>query len=298
MAITQDVPQDDAGTKVWLITGTSSGMGRSLVKAALERNDKVIATARVLEQIQDLRTLADSSRLYLMQLDITDSQEVINSKVTEAIDVWGRIDVLVNNAGTGVKMILEEGGVEGIIRQFKTNVFGVMAVTYAVLPHMRRRESGTIVITGSRSAFANEFPSVGTYAASKAAVHTLGESLATELRPFSIRVLILQPGSFRTDCIMYPNFAEKKIKDYQEVDQKTRAYFGTLNGKQPNDPDRGMDIVVDVVRGEGRAAGKPFPLWLALGADAVRDIRAKTNRIIESLDVYQDLSVAVGYDEP
>jgi len=96
---------------------------------------------------------------------------------------------------------------------------------------------------------------------------------------------------------MHPNFAQKKIKDYQEVDQKTKSFFLTLNGKQPNDPDRGMEIVVDVVREEGRAAGKPFPLWLALGADAVRDIRAKATRIIESLDAYKDISVAVGYDQ-
>lgn len=97
---------------------------------------------------------------------------------------------------------------------------------------------------------------------------------------------------------MHPNFAQKKIKDYQEVDQKTKSFFLALDGKQPNDPDRGMDVVVDVVRGEGRAAGKPFPLWLALGADAVRDIRAKAVRIVESIDTYQDLSVAVGYDQP
>jgi len=110
MAISQDLPYDDSNTKVWFITGTSSGMGRALVKSALDRSEKVIATARVLEQIQDLRSFADSSRLYLMQLDITDPQDIINSKVNEAIGVWGRIDVLVNNAGTGVKMILEEGG--------------------------------------------------------------------------------------------------------------------------------------------------------------------------------------------
>jgi len=97
---------------------------------------------------------------------------------------------------------------------------------------------------------------------------------------------------------MHPNFAQKKIKDYQEVDQKTKLAFLALNGKQPNDPDRGMEIVVDVVRGEGRAAGKPFPLWLALGVDAVQGIRAKASRIVESLDVYQDLSVASGYDHP
>ena len=97
---------------------------------------------------------------------------------------------------------------------------------------------------------------------------------------------------------MHPSFAQKKIKDYQEVDQKTKAAFLALNGKQPNDPARGMEVVVDIVRGEGRAAGKPFPLWLALGADAVKDIRAKATRIIESLDAYQDLSVTVGYDQP
>jgi hypothetical protein len=97
---------------------------------------------------------------------------------------------------------------------------------------------------------------------------------------------------------MLPNFAAKKIKDYQEVDRETKAFFLALNGNQPNDPVRGMEIVVDVVRGEGRAAGKPFPLWLALGTDAVSDIRAKATRIIESLDVYEELSYAVGYDQP
>ena len=97
---------------------------------------------------------------------------------------------------------------------------------------------------------------------------------------------------------MHPNFAHQKIKDYQEVDQKTKSFFLSINGKQPNDPVRGMEVVVDVVKGQGSAAGKPFPLWLALGADAVKDIRAKATRIIESLDVYEDLSVAVGYDEP
>ena len=110
MAVTQEIHHDNSNTRVWLITGTSSGMGRALVKAALDRSDKVIATARVLEQIQGLRSFADPSRLYLMQLDITASQDVINSKVAEAIAVWGHIDVLVNNAGTGVKMIMEEGG--------------------------------------------------------------------------------------------------------------------------------------------------------------------------------------------
>jgi len=95
---------------------------------------------------------------------------------------------------------------------------------------------------------------------------------------------------------MHPNYAQKKIKDYQEIDQKTKSFFLTLNGKQPNDPERGMEVVVDVVRGEGRAAGKPFPLWLALGADAVKDIRAKATRIVDSLGMYQDLSVAAGYD--
>lgn len=97
---------------------------------------------------------------------------------------------------------------------------------------------------------------------------------------------------------MHPNFAQEKIKDYQEVDQKTKSFFLAIDGKQPNDPERGMEVVVDVVRGEGAAAGKAFPLWLALGADAVRDIRSKATRIVESLDMYQELSVAAGYDHP
>jgi len=95
---------------------------------------------------------------------------------------------------------------------------------------------------------------------------------------------------------MHPNFAQKKIKDYQEIDQKAKSFFLSLNGNQPNDPEKGMKVVVDVVRGEGSAAGKPFPLWLALGADAIEGIRSKATRVVDNLDAYQDLSVAAGYD--
>ncbi|CDO77189.1 hypothetical protein BN946_scf184747.g2 [Trametes cinnabarina] len=211
--------------KIWLVTGTSSGFGKRLVLSILARGDCVIATARNLEKLRATFPAAERSRLHLLQLDVSDSAEVVQQRVREALAVWGRIDVVVNNAGYGVKAVLEEGGSLAALTQFQTNVFGVLNVTNAVLPHMRERRSGTVVIIGSRSAWRPEVSPAGFYAASKAAVHgerhlrsssplpshltdalrhlppAIGETYASELRPFGIRVLIVAPGAFRTEGV-------------------------------------------------------------------------------------------------
>jgi len=279
--------------KIWLVTGTSSGLGRRLVHAIIARKDKVIATARNLEQIKDLHTTDTDERdqLRTVQLDITDSTENIKRQIDEAVNVWGRVDVLVNNAGAGMKMLLEEGGVEGLMKQFQVNVFGTMNVTYAVLPHMRERRSGTIVMVGSRSAIRNEFGGIGPYAASKAAIHSLGETLATEVRPFNIQTLILQPGSFRTEGMLrYPILSTRKFPDYDAGRELVRNRFDSVAGTEKGDPAKGMELLVDVVRKEGKFERRELPLWLALGSDSERDFRQRARRVVESLDANSDIS--------
>lgn len=274
--------------KVWLITGTSSGFGRRLVSIVLERGDRVVATARSLQKIQEF---PQSPNLHLLELDVTSGTAVIKERVDEAAKVWGRIDVLVNNAGIGLLGILEECGVDKMIKQFRPNVFGVLDVTNAALPYMRERKSGTVVIIGSRSAWRPEVTGLGAYASSKAAVQVMGETLAVELAPFNIRVLVVEPGAFRTENIYSNKFDTwtNPIPDYDETRAETLARFEAIPGKQPGDPMKAMKFVVDVVRGEGVAAGREWPSYLVLGEDAERDVRNKCMMMLKHLDEWKDV---------
>ncbi|KAG1723193.1 uncharacterized protein EDB91DRAFT_182379 [Suillus paluster] len=273
--------------KVWLITGTSSGFGRRLVSAVLERGDRVVATARSLQKIQDF---PQSPNLHLLELDVTSGSSAVRDRVDEAAKVWGRIDVLVNNAGVGLPGILEECGVDLMIRQYRTNVFGVLDVTNAALPYMRERSSGTVVIIGSRSAWRPEVRGLGAYSSSKAAVHAMGETLALEVAPFNIRVLIVEPGAFRTENIYSNKFDTwtNPIPDYDDQRAQSLVRYEGMAGNQPGDPMKAMKVVVDVVRGEGVAAGREWPLYLVLGEDAETDVRNKCATMLKHLDEWQD----------
>ncbi|KAI0691370.1 NAD-P-binding protein [Cytidiella melzeri] len=278
--------------RVWFITGTSSGFGKALVASVLARGDRVIATARSLEKIKVLWSLpgARPSNLHLLRLDVSDSPEKIQRVVEHALGVWGCIDVVVNNAGLGMKSVLEEGGSLAAMQQFQTNVFGVLNVTNAVLPHMRQRHSGTIVIVGSRTGWHAAVPPVGFYAASKAAVHALGESYASELSQFNIRVTVLIPGSFRTNALSQPLLIPKHIPDYDSLRQTGQSKFSALSGNEKGDPSKAMELLVDVVRGEGKAYGREWPMWLFLGEDVYRDVRLKCDRVRQSLEEWEDVA--------
>ncbi|OCH94477.1 NAD(P)-binding protein [Obba rivulosa] len=289
----------EAQRKVWFITGTSSGFGKRLVAEVLSRGDYVIATARCLEKMHDVFSLptSEARRLYLLQLDITDGMDTIQDRVDEAMSVWGRIDVVVNNAGYGVKAILEEGGAIAALTQFQANVFGAVNVTNAVLPHFRERGSGTVVFIGSRSAWRGEASPVGFYSASKAAIHTIGEAYATELRPFGIRVLIVAPGAFRTEGVhAYPITIHNHIPDYDDMRTAGMARFTSIAGREKGDPAKAMTLVVDVVRGEGRARGREWPLWLVLGRDAYADVQAKCNKLLSTMDAWEDVATDLDFD--
>ncbi|KAF8584216.1 short-chain oxidoreductase [Ramaria rubella] len=271
-----------ANRKVWLITGTSSGLGRCLTLTALLRGDSVIATARDVEKIEDLRMAG----AYTMQLDVRDEFSVIQRKAMEAIEVYGRIDVVVNNAGYGMFGALEEVGADGFMEQYKTNVFGVINVTHAFLPHMRHRGNGTIVVIGSRSGWKTQSALVGPYGSSKAAVHAIAESLIEEMRPFGIRVLLVQPGGFRTEMITNSELKPGSMvrPDYLPYHASCAKILAGAHGCQPGDPQKAVDVIADVVRGEGCATGKSWPDVLVLGEDAQHDIRLKCQQVLQRLD--------------
>ena len=185
----QDLP-------VWFITGCSTGFGRELAKLVLERGWRVLATARNPQQIQDLVAGTDGRGLAL-KLDVTDSAQVIEA-VKKAEATFSKIDVLVNNAGFGYMAAVEEGEDEEVRAMFETNFFGLVEMTKAVLPGMRRRRSGHILNISSIGGFVG-FPSSGYYNATKFAVEGLSEALAKEVEPLGIKVIIVEPGPFRTD---------------------------------------------------------------------------------------------------
>ncbi|KAJ3556742.1 hypothetical protein NM688_g1852 [Phlebia brevispora] len=277
--------------KVWFITGTSSGFGLHLVQTALARGDRVIATARSLPAIRYL----ESPNCRVLQLDVTSGPEVLQQKAQEAVNFWGKVDVLVNNAGFAGLGICEEAKTSGFLKQFSANFFGVIDLNNAFLPHMRNRKSGTIVIVGSRHAWKTQHPMTGAYSASKAAVHAYGEGLSTELAPFNIRVLLVQPGAHRTAGI--PNMFKNSlagdgdaIRDYDGMRTLGNARFRAQEGKQGGDAVKAAEAIADVVRGEGRAAGRPFPLWLVLGKDAEDDLRANLKQRLQNLDEWQDVT--------
>ncbi|KZT32237.1 NAD(P)-binding protein [Sistotremastrum suecicum HHB10207 ss-3] len=314
-----------AGQKVWFITGTSSGFGLHLVQTALSRGDKVIATARPssLPKLTSALTSFDFSKstnpevkvnqenCVALGLDVTSDLESIKQVAEEAIKVWGRVDVVVNNAGFGTVGTHEESGVAGLLNQFQTNFFGPVNVTNAFLPHMRSRQSGTIVNIGSRSGWRTNIPLTGLYGSSKAALHAFTETLTTEVKSFNIRVLLVEPGAFRTSAIRtsntHPRPADStsnhaladsmlapgsfSIDAYQPLHERVIQFMHSTVGKEEGDPVKGAGVIVDVVRGEGVAEGKEWPEWLFLGEDCISDVRAKIGRILKTIEQWEDVAV-------
>ncbi|KAJ7266870.1 hypothetical protein B0H12DRAFT_1098518 [Mycena haematopus] len=286
-----------SSSKVWLITGASSGFGRSLISSVLARGDCAIATSRSLEPIQDLEGTSDNLRL--LQLDVTAGQTLLECKMKEAVAIWGRIDVLVNNAGSCHLGLLEEGGSALLRRQYEVNVFGLLDVTNACLPHLRAQNDATIVVIGSRSAWTCEtIQGIGAYGSSKAAVHAVAETLSVEVAPFNIRVLIVEPSAFRTQMVRTADnyYLGNPIQAYDGTRETNLQSYEDRSGNQVGDPDKAMDAVVDVVRGEGAARGKPWPRYLMLGKEADRDIRAKCKVMTDHLDEWKEVVNAVDFD--
>lgn len=224
----------DNNSKVWLITGSSTGFGRSLTEAVLQKGDRVVATARKPEQLGDLiEQYPEAAKA--VPLDVTNLQEVGNA-VKAAVDAFGRIDVLVNNAGYGSMGAIEEQSDEAIKRQFDTNLFGAINMIRAVLPTMREQRSGHILNISSVGGVVS-MAGGGIYSSTKFALEAVSEALAQEVAPLGIKVTIIEPGAFRTDfsgrSLATP---DRTIADYAQTSGKFMQWVQEVDGKQPGDP--------------------------------------------------------------
>ncbi|KAF8580265.1 NAD(P)-binding protein [Ramaria rubella] len=291
--------------KVWVITGTSAGLGRELAVVALSRGDRVIGTARCHDKVMDLES-AFPETFHSLQLDVTDTFETISAKAKQAVAIWGYVDVLVNNAGYSIIGTIEESRVDGLLEMFKTNVFGHVNVTNAFLPYMRAQRSGTIVFVGSRSGWYQHFPSTGLYSSSKAAIHAIADALAEELKPMNIRVLNVVPGGLRNGNISHAQFSSAlthqanygplEVPEYVTIRRNVEEILRRSNGTQPGNVNRAAGAIVDVVRGEGIAQGRKWNGTLFLGSDAVRDVKIKCEATLRNLESWGDIANSIDHD--
>ncbi|MEJ5946129.1 oxidoreductase [Pseudokineococcus basanitobsidens] len=268
----------------WLITGCSTGLGRALAEAVLERGWQAAVTARDPRSVQDLVDAHPGTALALA-LDVTDGDQVRDAvRATE--ERFGQVDVLVNNAGYGYRGAVEEGDDEDVARLFATNVHGPVATAKAVLPGMRRRRSGTILNISSIGARLCP-PGSGYYAATKAALEGLSGSMRTELAPLGITVTAVEPGAFRTDFAGRSlTGARQPIEDYAETVGPRRKENDTVHGTQPGDPAKAAQAIITAV-GSGRA-----PALLLLGTDALAAVGGVLDAQRAELEEWRELSAS------
>jgi len=276
----------DVREQVWFITGASAGFGHALAQQVLKRGGRVVATARNPRSLAGLAP-AGAERLLCLALDVTRPSE-ITASVAASEARFGRIDVLVNNAGYGFLSGLEEGTDHEARAQFDVNFFGTVSMTRAALPLMRRQRSGHIV---NFSSSAGVFGVGGSayYCATKFAVEGLSECLAREVSGFGIGVTIVEPGPFRTDffgrSLAVP---EHPIAAYTAL-ADMRRQLGTMQGQQPGDPERGATVIIDAV-----ASGSP-PLRLVLGRGAHERIRRALEVRLEQVDACRELAASADF---
>jgi NAD(P)-dependent dehydrogenase (short-subunit alcohol dehydrogenase family) len=232
-----------AASPVWFITGCSTGFGRELVRAALAHGHRAVATAR---NPATLEEFASNPQVLACALDVTDPDQ-IGRAVTEAVARFGQIDVLVNNAGYGYLSAIEEGEDEEVRAMFEVNVFGLASMIKAVLPLMCERRSGTIVNISSQGGLIG-FPGIGYYNATKFAVEGLSEALAKECAPLGVKVIVIEPGPFRTDWAGRSLKTPKTpIADYAATAGARRAAIQRYSGQQPGDPERAAEAIIKAV---------------------------------------------------
>jgi NAD(P)-dependent dehydrogenase (short-subunit alcohol dehydrogenase family) len=272
-------------TTHWLITGVSSGFGLELALAALARGDTVVGTLRQREQAASFEKLAPG-RSHAVLLDVTRSADIAPA-VQRAVELAGRIDVLVNNAGYGLFGAVEEVSDAEARHVMETNFFGALAVTRALLPQLREQRSGHIFNITSIAGVIG-FPGCGLYAASKFALEGASEALAAELAPFNVRVTIVEPGGFRT------NFSGGSLRQAGHViaayadtpSGKVRNGVGRHRGQEPGDPAKAAQAIITALE-----APQP-PLRLVLGADGVKMVRAKHESVLHQLAEWEPVSMS------
>ncbi|SFN59323.1 Short-chain dehydrogenase [Pseudonocardia ammonioxydans] len=273
----------------WFVTGASRGLGAEIARAALDRGDAVVVTARDTDALPaDLRA---HPRTVPVALDVTDGAAIAHA-VEIAVEEFGGIDVLVNNAGRGLLGAVEEVTDAEARSLFDLNVFGLIAMTRAVLPHMRRAGRGTLVHVGSRSGYEGE-PGVGLYCASKFAVAGIGEALASELEPFGIRSMVVEPGVLRTDFLDRSSLSlpARRIADYDGTPAHvTLDWVDEANHTQLGDPVRSAELIV------AAATSEAPPRRLPIGPDAVERLEVTLARMGAELEPWRARSQGTAFE--
>lgn len=273
--------------RTWLITGASRGFGTLIAQQALAAGDAVIATARNPEAIE--ARLGRHPNLLAVRLDVT-REEDAHAAVAAGIKHFGQIDVLVNNAGYGVLGAVEETSASETERLFATNVFGLLNVTRAVLPHMRRQRSGHVINISSLGGY-QAYTGWGVYGSTKFAVEGISEAMHQELAPLGIKVTVVEPGFFRTDFLDDQSLVKTALElpDYAATVGVMRHHAEAANHAQPGNPAKLAEALLALVN-----AANP-PLRLALGSDAVARIEAKNSAVEQELAQWRDLSLSTDF---
>ncbi|MGC8423640.1 oxidoreductase [Mixta calida] len=278
-----------ANTPVWLITGCSTGFGRELAQQAIERGFNVVVTARDVQKVADL-VQGNEQHALALALDVTDSA-TIDSAVKAALKKFGAIDVLVNNAGYGYQSSVEEGVEAEIRAQFDANVFGLFAMTRAVLPAMRQARRGHIINITSVAGLIG-FPGSGYYAASKHAVEGWSDALAVEGAPLGIKVTCVEPGPFRTDWAGRSlHQTENRIADYAETAGARMKNTAGYSGKQPGDPARAAAAMIAITEQENP------PRHLVMGAFGFEAVTSKLRERLAQIEAWKETTLGTDFPE-
>ena len=273
--------------KVWLITGAGRGMGVDITRAALAAGHKVVATGRNTERVA--KALGDNENLLVVKLDVTKEADA-DAAVNAAIEKFGRIDVLVNNAANFIAGFFEELTQEEIWQQLQTSLIGPMIVTRAVLPVMRKQRSGHIIAISSTAGLTSlEFCIA--YSASKFGLEGFIQALQTEVAPFGITTTIVNPGFFRTELLTEQStkYADKPIADYSEKREQLMAFWKGANGQQPGDPAKLAQALITIANEENP------PLRFLAGADAVSTAEQVATTLQQQANAYRGLSSSMAF---
>jgi len=273
--------------RVWFITGASRGLGALIAQAALDDGNAVVATGRNAAAIAE--RLGESPALLTFALDVTNEAQA-KAAVEAAVDKFGRIDVLVNNAGFGLLAAVEESSDAEVRRIYETNVFGLLNVTRAVLPVMRKQRSGHVINTSSIVGY-QAAAGVGVYSSTKFAVEGITEALHAELKPLGIHATMIEPGFFRTDFLDASSLAVGKtiISDYDETSGKLRHLAGEINHNQPGDPAKLATAMIRLVDAETP------PLRLPLGTDTLKALAEKNAYVTAETQTWKALSASTDF---
>lgn len=272
------------GQQVWLVTGASRGLGRALVQTVLDRGHIVVAGVRNPASVESFQ--AAPGRIELVELDVTSEHQPAEA-VRVAIERFGRLDIVVNNAGAGLLGAVEETTPAQAAALFDLNLLGPLRIIRAALPEMRVRGAGTVVNISSLGGFAGSAGN-GAYGATKFALEGLSEALAAEVAPLGIRVLVIEPGFFRTDFLSGESIrhTEESIEAYDSIINRDMT---RMDGQQPGDPAKAAAAIVDAVMADAP------PFRLPLGVDALERVETKLRQVSEELETWRTVSMSTGF---